>query len=106
MNKKIVIAVLVIGGSGVIKAWNTGKPVTPIIMGSYVFMLMLSIADMFGGELSKLSGALAMLAMTYVLLEQDSFLWDVVKQQAGKTTNCVPPEIDNLGQVHCPPGYT
>jgi hypothetical protein len=81
MNKKIVIAVLVIGGSGVISAWNHNKPVTPVIMGSYIFLLMLSIADMFGGELSKLSGALAMLAMTYVLLEQDSFLWDILKQQ-------------------------
>ena len=85
MNKKIVVAVLVVGASGVIKAWNSKPPqgVTPVIMGTYVFMLMLSLADMMGPDMSKLAGALAMLAMVYVLLEQDSFLWDLIKQQAG-----------------------
>lgn len=31
-------------------------------------MLVLSLADMFGGEISKLASALAMLAVIYILL--------------------------------------
>jgi hypothetical protein len=70
MNKHIIAATLVIGGSGIIKAWQSQppKPITPIIIGSYVFMLVLSILDLFGGQVSTLAGALAMVAMVAVIL--------------------------------------
>ena len=68
MNKHIIAATLVIGGSGVIKAWQSNQPITPVIIGSYVFMLVLSILDLFGGQVSTLAGALAMVAMIGVIL--------------------------------------
>jgi hypothetical protein len=70
MNKPIVAATLLIGGSGVVNAWLSHKPVTPVIIGSYVFMLILSLADLFGGEISRLMSALALLAAGYVVLTE------------------------------------
>lgn len=68
MNKHIIAATLIIGSSGVIKAWQSKKPITPVILGSYVFMLVLSIADLAGGQVSRLAGAIAMVAMLTVIL--------------------------------------
>lgn len=68
MNKHIIAATLIIGGSGVIKAWQSKKAITPVILGSYVFMLVLSIADLAGGQVSQLAGAIAMVAMITVIL--------------------------------------
>ena len=70
MNKHIIAATLIIGGSGVVKAWMSKESIkiTPIIMGSYVFMLVLSIADLAGGQVSQLAGAIAMVAMLAVIL--------------------------------------
>ena len=68
MNKHIIAATLIIGGSGVIRAWQTKKPLTPVILGSYVFMLVLSLADMFGGKMSQVAGAIAMVAVIAVIL--------------------------------------
>lgn len=83
MNKKIIIAAFVITGSGVINAWSHNKPVTPVILGSYIFVLLLSIADMFGGPLADISSALAMLAVVYVLLTE--FPWQqILKTAQGK----------------------
>lgn len=76
MNKKIVIAVVVIGGSGVVNSIVNKKPLTPVLLGSYILLLVLSIADMFGDGLSQLAGAIAMLAMVYVLLVE--FPWTVI----------------------------
>jgi len=70
MNRKIIVATFVIAGAGIMNAWMNNKPVTPVILGSYIFILMLSIADMFGGALSTLSGGIAMVAVTYVLLTE------------------------------------
>ena len=82
MNKKIVAAAVLIGGTGVVKAITAGQALTPIILGSYVFLLMLAILDMFGGQASTLAGALAMLAVVYVLLTQ--FPWQAVTGLATK----------------------
>lgn len=68
MNKKIVIATVVIAGSGVVNSWTNKKAITPVIIGAYVFMLVMAVLDMFGGPISNLADALAMLAVTYVLL--------------------------------------
>lgn len=76
MNKPIIVATVVIAGSGVVNAWTQSKPLTPVILGSYVFMLVLSIADAFGGDIAKIASALAMLAMTYVLISE--FPWGVI----------------------------
>lgn len=86
MNKSVVASTAIIMGSGIANAWINKKPVTRVIVGGYVFMLMLSIGDMFGGDLGKLMSALALLAATYVLLVE--FPWTTVigaVQGTGKT---------------------
>lgn len=76
MNTQIIVATGVIMGSGVINAIIKNKPVTPVVIGGYVFMLLLSILDLFGGDMSKLASALAMLAMLYVLIYE--FPWQQI----------------------------
>lgn len=73
MNQKIVVAVVVITGTGIINAWTNKKPITAIIVGSYILLLVLSLMDMFGGRISQLASAIAMLAVVYVLLNE--FPW-------------------------------
>lgn len=73
MNQKIIVAAVVIGVSGITNAWLNSKPITGIVIGSYVLLLVLAIVDMFGGPFSDLSGAIAMLAVVYVLLTE--FPW-------------------------------
>lgn len=76
MNKKIVIAAFVITGSGVIRAASKHEAITPVIMGAYIFILMLSIMDIFGGPVSDLAGALALVAVVGILLNQ--FPWSLL----------------------------
>lgn len=45
-------------------------------MGGYVFLLVLSLIDVFGGPVAKIASALSMVAMLYVLL--NVFPWQVV----------------------------
>lgn len=73
MNQKIVVAVIVIAASGIANAWINNKPITVVVIGSYILLLVLSIMDMFGGGLAQLASALAILAATYVLLTE--FPW-------------------------------
>lgn len=73
MNTKIIVAVLVISASGITNAWLNKKPISPIVIGSYILLLILSIMDMFGGQISQLASAIAMLAVVYVLLTE--FPW-------------------------------
>jgi hypothetical protein len=70
MNTKIVAAVVVIAGAGIVNAYIQKKPITTVIIGSYILLLILSLMDMFGGKLSDLASALAMLAVVYVLLTE------------------------------------
>ena len=85
MNKHIIAATLIIGGSGVIKAWQSKKAITPVILGSYVFMLVLSIADLAGGQVSQLAGAIAMVAMITVILNTwTPILGTITKAVTGK----------------------
>lgn len=76
MNKQIVVATAIIAGSGVISSWQAKKPITPVILGAYIFMLLLALLDAFGGDISKLASALALLAMTAVVVNQ--FPWQTV----------------------------
>lgn len=71
MNRKIIIAVVVIGGAGIVGDIMAQKPLTPVILGSYIFLFVLSIMDIFGGPFSNLAGALAMVAVVYVLFGTD-----------------------------------
>jgi hypothetical protein len=73
MNNKIIIAAVFIGGTGVLNSVLNGKPITPVIIGSFILLFVLAIADMFGGQLSQLSGGIAMVAVVYVLLHE--FPW-------------------------------
>lgn len=85
MNKQIIAAVAIIGASGVVAAWVNKKPITRVILGSYVLLLILSVLDLFGGQVSKLAGALALIAALYVILNE--FPWQVViSLLQGKTT--------------------
>lgn len=99
-----------VGGSGVMNAAINKTKVTPVIMGAYIFLLILAILDTFGGQLSVLSGALAMLAVVYVLIGVDPttkktiFPWDtilgVVKQAPVPTsTGQEPTESRGPGQT-------
>lgn len=74
MNNKIIVAVLFIGGTGVIRAFTENKSLTPVLLGSYILLLVLAIADMFGGKIAELSSAIATVAVIYVLLTQ--FPWN------------------------------
>lgn len=76
MNKKVVVAAVIITGSGVVNAWTNQKPITPVIIGGYIFVLVLAVMDAFGGPLADLAGALAMLAALYVLLTE--FPWSKI----------------------------
>jgi beta-lactamase superfamily II metal-dependent hydrolase len=65
-------------------SWLNQKPLTPVIIGSYVFVFILSIMDMFGGQMSQLAGALAMLAVTFVLLTEIDWA-SIIKLVGGNT---------------------
>jgi hypothetical protein len=84
VNKKVIVAVFVIGGSGIVNAAVNKTAVTPVILGSYIFLLVLSVMDLFGGGASQLAGALAMLAMVGILLTE--FPWGTILGLAGVNT--------------------
>lgn len=70
MNKKIVVVGFIIVGGGVANAWffSPGKAITPVILGGYILVLLLSLLDVFGGQVSVLAGAIAILACTFVVV--------------------------------------
>jgi len=68
MNKEIIASAFVIGGAGVANGLIQQKPITKVLIGDFVFLLMLSIVDMFGGPFSSLSSALALLASLVTVL--------------------------------------
>jgi hypothetical protein len=83
MNTKVVTAVVVIAGAGIVNAWVSKKPITTVIIGSYILLLVLSLMDMFGGKVSQLASAIAMLAVVYVLLTE--FPWQqLINLSTGK----------------------
>jgi hypothetical protein len=83
VNKHIIVAVVVVTAAGAYKAFKNSQPLTPVIIGAYVFFFVLAIMDTYGGPLSALSGALAMLAMTVVLLTEIPWT-DIIKLVQGK----------------------
>ena len=83
MNKKIIIAAVIIVGSGVVNSMLRGGRMTPVFIGGFVFVVVLSIVDFFGGPLSQFSSALAMIAVVYILLSQ--FPWSLLLKAVGST---------------------
>lgn len=70
MNRQIIVAVVIISGTGIVNAMLNQKAVTPIIIGSYVLLLLLAIADAVGGPFSQVWGAIALLAATVVVFTE------------------------------------
>jgi hypothetical protein len=71
VNRKIIIAVVVVSSAGIANAWLNKRHITPVIIGSYVFLLVLALMDTLGGVVSQFAGALAMLAVVYTLIGTD-----------------------------------
>lgn len=70
MNTKIIVSSVVIVSSGVLKAIEQHKAISPVVEAGYIFMLLLSLLDVFGGKVAQLASALALLAMVSVLINQ------------------------------------
>lgn len=68
VNRHILIGVIVITVAGSLAAIRAHRPVTRVVVGGIVLLIVLSVLDAFGGPLSGVAGGLAMLAMTVVLL--------------------------------------
>jgi hypothetical protein len=76
MNKQIIASVVIIAAAGVTSAWAKKGPITRVILGAYVLLLILSVLDLFGGPVSRLASALALIAALYVVINQ--FPWSTV----------------------------
>lgn len=86
VNKHIIAAALIITGTGLYNAiakHNTS--VTRVIIGGYVFLLITSILDYFGGPLDTIASAMAMLAVLYVVLRvwQQIGIWSDIGKMLG-----------------------
>lgn len=55
---------------------SSNTTLTKILVGAYIWLLLLSLMDMFGGALSQIASALAMLAAIYVTL--NVFPWQQI----------------------------
>ena len=106
MNKHIIVAAFVVGGSGVLNSWHNQKPITPVIIGTFIFVLVLALVDSFAPpKMQTVVGAIAMLAVMYVLLTE--FPWDWIfqalkssGQNIGSGTPATPPKNQNQQQVN------
>lgn len=68
INGHVITAVVVIAGAGIINAWSNKRPAYRLIVGSMIFLIVLSLLDTFGGPASSIASGLAMLAMVYSIL--------------------------------------
>lgn len=76
INRKIIFSGFIIIGTGLIRATQGNGKYTHVLIGGYIYLLTLSILDGFGGDFSRISGGLALLGATYVII--DWFPWDVL----------------------------
>lgn len=70
INRTILFAALFIGLVGAVQAYVNHGKLARVLLGSYVFLLLLSIVDLIGGGASQLASALAILAALYAGLTQ------------------------------------
>lgn len=75
VNRPVLIAVFGIGAIAFVNGVIAHKPITRIVLATYLLLVLLSIADIFGGAFSTLAGAIAILAFTYMLLTQTGDVW-------------------------------
>lgn len=70
LNGHILLAVVVIGGAGIINAYTAvpPRPIERVLLGSGIFLIVLSLLDMFGGRAGEIAGGLAFLAMVVAIL--------------------------------------
>ena len=68
-DRLILISGGVILSLGFTKAALYGKPLTPVVEGGIVVVLLLSLLDSFGDDWAKFSSAMAVLAMVAVLYQ-------------------------------------
>ena len=70
VNRHILITTVVILAGGIVQQFSgKGAGYTRTIVGALLFMLILSLIDVFGGPASTLASALAMVTLVYVALD-------------------------------------
>lgn len=98
VNRPILIAVFGIGAIAFVNGVVAKKPITRVLIAMYILLLLLSILDAFGGLLSTLAGAIAMLAFITMLLTQTGDIWAKLAQLTVSNAQRTPAEP--------PPGTT
>lgn len=81
MNKTVVGGVVFIGAAAVTSRILQHKQITPVIVGSFVLMLMLSILEFFGGAGNTLASALVSVAVLVTIV--DVLPWQAILQAIG-----------------------
>lgn len=76
VNQPVMIAVIGIGGIAFVNAIIAHKPVTRILLATYLLLLLMGLLDALGGMFSQLASAIAMLAFVTMLLTQTGDLWN------------------------------
>lgn len=81
LNKTVLFSAVYIGIVSGFQAVVANKGVSRIMIGTYVFLLVLSVLDFFGGPASQIASGLALVAVVYVTLTQ--FPWQSLLQAVG-----------------------
>jgi hypothetical protein len=82
VNRQVLIAVFGIAGIAIFKSVTSkGAPVSRILLGAYVLLLLLGLLDVFGGVFSTIAGGIAMLALVTMLLTEVN--WGAIATLAG-----------------------
>jgi len=76
VNTRIVVAVVVIGGAGIINAYTATppRPIERILLGSGIFLIVLSLMDALGGRISEIAGGLALVAMIVAVVSMSPLI--------------------------------
>jgi hypothetical protein len=78
INRTVLFAALFLGVVGGIQAFVNHGSISRVLIGTYVFLLMLGLLDAIGGAASQLASAFAILAVLYATLTQ--FPWAQLAQ--------------------------
>ena len=92
VNRHIIISVVGIGAFGIVRSIVKNEGFSEPIIGAYILMVMLSLADILGGNVSMITGGIAYVALLTVILSSiDAFT------QVGKMLNRKPPSASGGG---------